>query len=106
MTQSDVDRRKFLARLTGAAAVAGVSLAGGRAAVAQDAAGDAWLKEVKGTYRCLFDFPQAQERVPAAAHPQLPEHLCDGLQDRRRAGRRRRHVLRGGQPGEHPARVQ
>ena len=28
------------------------------AAAAQDAGPDDWIKEVKGTHRCLFDFPK------------------------------------------------
>ena len=64
MTQSDVDRRSFLARVAGAAATASVSLAAARRVGAADAAGDAWLKEVKGSNRCLFDFPQHKNGFP------------------------------------------
>ena len=64
MTQSNVDRRSFLARVAGAAATAGVSLAVTRGAGAAEAAGDGWLKEVKGTNRCLFDFPQHKNGFP------------------------------------------
>jgi hypothetical protein len=31
---------------------------------AQGAGGDDWMKEVKGTHRCLFDFPQHKNGVP------------------------------------------
>ncbi len=49
----------------GTAAAAGVSLAGVRTASAQAPAGaDAWLREVKGTHRCLFDFPQHKNGMP------------------------------------------
>jgi intracellular sulfur oxidation DsrE/DsrF family protein len=42
-----------------AAAAASVSLAGSRAAAAaENSAADDWIKEVKGTHRTLFDFPQ------------------------------------------------
>jgi hypothetical protein len=51
------DRRNFLGRIAGAAAGVGLSLAGTRAAAAESSS-DGWLKEVKGTHRCLFDFPQ------------------------------------------------
>jgi intracellular sulfur oxidation DsrE/DsrF family protein len=69
-------RRGFLGRVFGAVAAAG--LAGVGAAEAQSktaatqtkapapaAAGpDAWISEVKGTHRCLFDFPQHKNGVP------------------------------------------
>ena len=64
MTQSDVDRRNFLVRMAGGAAAAGAALAVSRPAAAADAASDAWLKDVKGTYRCLFDFPQHKNGFP------------------------------------------
>jgi len=47
----------------GAAAAAGLSLTGTRAA-AQEAGADDWIKEVKGTHRCLFDFPQHGNGFP------------------------------------------
>ena len=50
-------RRRFLGRILGAAAV-GLPFVGTRGVAAQDAAGEDWMKEVKGTHRCLFDFPQ------------------------------------------------
>jgi intracellular sulfur oxidation DsrE/DsrF family protein len=59
-------RRTFLGRMVGAAAGAGLSIAGTRAALA--AAGpdssDSWLQEVKGTHRTLFDFPQHKNGFP------------------------------------------
>ena len=57
-------RRRFLGGLFGSAAAAGVSFGGVREAFAQEAAGDAWLKEVKGTHRALFDFPQHKNGFP------------------------------------------
>ena len=57
-------RRGFLARLVGAAAALGVT-GGGELAQAQPAAGhDDWIKGVKGTHRCLFDFPQHNNLMP------------------------------------------
>ena len=47
----------------GAAAAAGLSISGTRVA-AQDSATDDWIKEVKGTHRCLFDFPQHKGGAP------------------------------------------
>jgi intracellular sulfur oxidation DsrE/DsrF family protein len=47
----------------GAAAAAGLSISGTRVA-AQDSATDDWIKEVKGTHRCLFDFPQHKNGFP------------------------------------------
>ena len=57
-------RRNFLGRILGAAAV-GLPFAGTRAVAAQaPAAADDWMKDVKGTHRCLFDFPQHKNGVP------------------------------------------
>lgn len=33
-------------------------------AAAQDSGPDAWIQEVKGTHRCLFDFPQHKNGMP------------------------------------------
>src|SRR6185503_12005455 len=57
-------RRGFLGRILGAAAAAGVSFGGVRTAAAQESDADAWLKEVKGTHRTLFDFPQHKNMFP------------------------------------------
>jgi intracellular sulfur oxidation DsrE/DsrF family protein len=50
--------------MVGAAAAAGVTFAATRAAAAEPAPTDDWLKEVKGTHRCLFDFPQHKNGFP------------------------------------------
>ena len=67
-TPQNSHRRSFLGRVFGAAAVAsGLSIAGARDAEAQAPAASAaapWLKEVKGTHRCLFDFPQHKNGFP------------------------------------------
>ncbi|MEO8677580.1 MAG: hypothetical protein ABI665_00950 [Vicinamibacterales bacterium] len=57
-------RRGFLARLVGAAAFAGLPFTERSAEAAQQAGPDDWLKEVKGTHRCLFDFPQHKNGFP------------------------------------------
>jgi intracellular sulfur oxidation DsrE/DsrF family protein len=65
MNASDTThRRGFLGRMFGAAAAVGVSIVGGGAAAAQEAGPDDWIKEVKGTHRCLFDFPQHKNGFP------------------------------------------
>ena len=56
-------RRSFLGRTLGAAAV-GLPFVGTRAVSAQEAPADDWIKEVKGTHRCLFDFPQHKNGMP------------------------------------------
>jgi intracellular sulfur oxidation DsrE/DsrF family protein len=56
-------RRSFLGRMFAAAAAASLPMAGTRAA-AQDTGADDWIKEVKGTHRCLFDFPQHNNAFP------------------------------------------
>lgn len=54
-------RRSFLARVVGAAAI--VPFAGASGAAQEPAASD-WIHEVKGTHRCLFDFPQHKGGLP------------------------------------------
>src|ERR1051326_5719285 len=61
------DRRGFLGRVFGAAAAMTVtSAAAVRAQAPKMAASgpDAWISEVKGTHRCLFDFPQHKGGAP------------------------------------------
>ena len=48
----------------GALAAASLPLAGVRAAAAQESGPDDWINEVKGTHRCLFDFPQHKNGMP------------------------------------------
>jgi hypothetical protein len=59
-------RRGFLGRMLGAVAAATVSggVAEAQAPTAPASGPDAWLREVKGTHRCLFDFPQHKNFVP------------------------------------------
>src|SRR5215831_7015018 len=76
LTDDKANRRGFLGRLLGTAAAVGVTSAAvqgegtpgvDEAAQAPAAAGnpaDAWIKEVKGTHRCLFDFPQHAGGAP------------------------------------------
>jgi intracellular sulfur oxidation DsrE/DsrF family protein len=67
MTMNEANRRGFLARLLGAAASATL-VASGRAEAqtptATASGPDSWIREVKGTHRCLFDFPQHKNGVP------------------------------------------
>jgi intracellular sulfur oxidation DsrE/DsrF family protein len=56
-------RRGFLGRIAGAAAA--LTVAGGaERAEAQSAVQEDWIKNVKGTHRCLFDFPQHKNGLP------------------------------------------
>jgi intracellular sulfur oxidation DsrE/DsrF family protein len=69
METSDLThRRSFLERILGsvAAAFAGASVAEAqnRAQPTPATAADAWINEVKGTHRCLFDFPQHKNAAP------------------------------------------
>src|SRR5216117_3180830 len=57
-------RRGFLGRVFGAAAAATVSIGTTDSAFAQASGPDDWIKEVKGTHRCLFDFPQHKNGFP------------------------------------------
>ena len=56
-------RRGFLGRIASAAAALSV-LNEARPAEAQPAGPDDWIKGVKGTHRCLFDFPQHKNGMP------------------------------------------
>ena len=56
-------RRRFLGQMFGAAAAASLSISGTRVA-AEESGHDDWIKEVKGTHRCLFDFPQHKNGFP------------------------------------------
>ncbi len=60
------DRRSFFGRMFGAAAAVSLPMVE-VASAAQGAAGagpDAWISEVKGTHRTLFDFPKHQSAFP------------------------------------------
>jgi intracellular sulfur oxidation DsrE/DsrF family protein len=59
----ETPRRGFLGRMLGAIAAAGLPL-GVRTAAAQESGPDDWMNEVKGTHRCLFDFPQHKNLLP------------------------------------------
>jgi hypothetical protein len=65
MNASDTThRRGFLRRMAGAATAASIAIAGRGAEAAQESGSDDWIKEVKGTHRCLFDFPQHKNGMP------------------------------------------
>jgi len=55
-------RRTFMSRLLGVAA-ASLSFGGTAGVAAQESAAD-WMKDVKGTHRCFFDFPQHKNGLP------------------------------------------
>src|SRR6476469_7496338 len=64
-SELSMHRRTFVGRLLGAAAAAGLAAAGTpEAAAATTTGGDDWIREVKGTHRCLFDFPQHKNGMP------------------------------------------
>ncbi len=66
MKDENANRRGFLGRLFGgvAAAVTMSAAAEAQAPAAAATGPDAWIREVKGTHRCLFDFPQHKNGVP------------------------------------------
>src|SRR6516225_9820963 len=68
MNTTDVSyRRGFIGRVFGAVVSAGFMGMGTAEAQNKTAAApgpDAWISEVKGTHRCLFDFPQHKNGVP------------------------------------------
>ena len=62
----------------GAVVAASLPSVGTRVVAAQASGPDDWIKEVKGTHRNLFDFPQHKYVLPSAAHPQLHQHVHQG----------------------------
>lgn len=64
MNGEQTPRRGFLGRMFAAAAAAALPLGSTRSIEAQTAGPDDWIKEVKGTNRCLFDFPQHKNGFP------------------------------------------
>jgi hypothetical protein len=60
---AETHRRSFLRRMFGAAAAASVPISGVGIA-AKESGPDDWIKEVNGTRRCLFDFPQHKNGFP------------------------------------------
>jgi intracellular sulfur oxidation DsrE/DsrF family protein len=63
-SESTIQRRSFLGGMFGAAAAAGLAMTGTRAEAAYESGTDDWIKGVKGTHRCLFDFPQHKNGMP------------------------------------------
>ena len=63
-SKSTTHRRRFVGQMFGAAAAMSLSTPRARAFAAEGSGADDWLKEVKGTHRCLFDFPQHQYAMP------------------------------------------
>ena len=65
-TDGTSNRRGFLARLGAAAGVMtiGAGRADAQAPATAPSGADAWIREVKGTHRCLFDFPQHKNGAP------------------------------------------
>jgi intracellular sulfur oxidation DsrE/DsrF family protein len=63
-SEPTIIRRRFLGQVLGAAAAAASLSVSGTHAAAQESGPDDWIKEVKGTHRCLFDFPQHKNGFP------------------------------------------
>src|SRR4051794_32326429 len=65
MRDRNDNRRGFLGRLLGGvAAAASLSSAAEAQPAAVPSGPDAWIRDVKGTHRCLFDFPQHKNGAP------------------------------------------
>ena len=65
MSSTDgTSRRGFVGRVLGAAAAISLPAGVAGSANAQQPSADAWIGEVKGTHRCLFDFPQHKNAFP------------------------------------------
>jgi len=63
-SESQTHRRNFIGGMFGAVAAASLHSAGALRAETQESGPDDWIKEVKGTHRCLFDFPQHKNAMP------------------------------------------
>jgi intracellular sulfur oxidation DsrE/DsrF family protein len=63
-SESTIDRRNFVARVLGTTAAATLSISGTFAHAATESGADDWMREVKGSHRCLFDFPQHKNGMP------------------------------------------
>jgi len=65
MSDAMTDRRRFLGGMFGTVAAAGLPIAAATGvAAAEPSDHDAWIKEVKGEHRCLFDFPRHNNAMP------------------------------------------
>jgi len=62
-SESTIHRRRFVGQMFGAAAASSLAISGTRAAAATSGPDD-WISEVKGSHRCLFDFPQHRNAMP------------------------------------------
>jgi hypothetical protein len=62
--ESKGNRRSFLGGMAGVVAAASLPVVGTRVVAAMEGGQDDWLKEVKGTHKCLFDFPQHKNFFP------------------------------------------
>jgi hypothetical protein len=62
--ETKTPRRTFLGRVLAGTVAASLPLAGARTDAAEPSAADEWIGEVKGTHRCLFDFPQHKNGMP------------------------------------------
>src|SRR5262245_45641243 len=63
MTSDNTTHRRDFLLMLGVVA-AGVPIVGTTVGAAQEGGHDDWIKEVKGTHRCLFDFPQHNFGMP------------------------------------------
>ena len=61
--ESKTHRRDFLGRMIGVAAATTLAMPLTRAA-AYEPGTDEWITDVRGTHRCLFDFPQHKNGFP------------------------------------------
>jgi hypothetical protein len=62
--ESRTHRRRFLGGMFGTVAVASLASGGTLETETKESGTDGWIKEVKGTHRCLFDFPQHKNCMP------------------------------------------
>jgi len=61
---AETHRRSFLGRMFGAVVAASLPSLGSRVVAAQESGPDDWVKEVRGSHKCLFDFPQHKNALP------------------------------------------
>ena len=63
-SNSTTPRRRFIGQIATTAAAVGVATSMRRSEARASSSPDAWIAEVKGTHKCLFDFPRHNNAMP------------------------------------------
>ena len=63
-SNSTTPRRRFIGQIATTAAAVGVAASMRPSEARASSSPDAWIAEVKGTHKCLFDFPRHNNAMP------------------------------------------